>query len=100
MSGWTLAVLSLIALVVPPGSGFLVGRAIYRSWPPWSWVSRSRTTRIADAIRLICPHCGCSMKRAAQYASTPSFTVVHCPIHGPFHFGPNTDLTLGEPPQL
>ena len=36
MSGWTLAMVSVVALVVPPGSAFLVGRAIYRWWPEWS----------------------------------------------------------------
>ena len=100
MSGWTLAVLSLIALAVPPGSAFLAGRAIYRSWGQWSLVPRRRTTRIADSIRMTCPHCGCAMKRSAEYAATSAFTVVQCPIHGPFHFGPNTPLTLGVPSQV
>jgi nitrite reductase/ring-hydroxylating ferredoxin subunit len=55
---------------------------------------------MTDSIRLNCPHCGCSMKPSAKYSDTPPYTVVECPIHGPFHFGPNTDLTLGRPPQI
>jgi hypothetical protein len=95
MSGMTLAVLSLVAMAVPPGCGFLVGRAIYR------WQPRRRASQMTDAIRLNCPECGCSMKPSAEYSATPLYTVVECPIHGPFHFGPNTDLTLGRPrPQI
>ena len=40
------------------------------------------------------------MKPSAEFSATPSYTVVECPIHGPFHFGPNSDLTLGRPPQI
>jgi hypothetical protein len=95
MSGMTLAVLSLVALAVPPGCGFLAGRAMYR-WQP----RRNGQSTMTDAIHLNCPHCGCSLKPSAEYSATPAYSVVECSIHGPFHFGPNTDLTLGRPPQV
>lgn len=94
MSGIILAVLSLVAMVVPPGCGFLAGWTIYR------WRPRCRATQMTDSIRLSCPDCGCSMKPSARYSATLPYTVVECPIHGPFHFGPNTLLTLGRPPQI
>ena len=84
----TLNVLSLVALAVPATCGLLAGWAIYR------WRPRRRTT---DSIHLNCPHCGCSMKPSEKYSATPPYTVVECPIHGQFYFGPNTDLTLGLP---
>ena len=87
----TLNVLSLVAIAVPAPCGLLAGWAIYR------WRPRRRAT---DSIRLNCPHCGCSMKPSAKYSATSPYTVVECPIHGPFHFGPDTDLTLGGPPQI
>ena len=56
----------------------------------------------SDDRRLNCPLCGCSMKPSAKYSSviTTPYTVVECPIHGQLYFGPNTDLTLGLPPQI
>ena len=92
MSGMMLLLLSLIALAVPPTSGFLVGRAVYRQRPS------GEQPHIADTIRLNCPQCGCSMNRSAEYSATPLYIVVECPIHGQFHFGPETNLTLGLPP--
>ena len=94
MSETILAVLSLVAMVVPPGCGFLAGSAIYRWWP------RRGTTQTTDSICLNCPDCGCSMKPSTKYSPTPRYTVLECPIHGPFHFGPHTNLTLGPPPQI
>jgi hypothetical protein len=90
----TLNVLSPFALVVPPGCGFLAGWAVYRWWP------QRRAAQVTDSTRLNCPHCGCPMKPAAKYSAIAPYTVVECPIHGPFHFGPNTKLTLGRPPQI
>jgi hypothetical protein len=92
MSGMMLAILSPVAMAVPPGCGFFVGRAVYRArWP------RRGTSRTTEPIPLKCPRCGCSMKRSAAYEAS-ALTVVECPICGPFHFGPNADLTLGPPP--
>ena len=88
----TLNVLSLVAMVVPLVCGFLAGSAIYRSRP-------RRANGTSESIHLDCPHCGCSMKRSAKYSAQP-YTVVECPIHGPFHFSLNTDVTLGPPPQI
>ena len=93
MSGMMLAVICLIALVVPPACGFWVGRAIYR------WRPQRKTTRMTDSIRLNCPDCGCSMKPSARDSGSAPYIVMECPIHGPFHFGPDTPLTLGRPPQ-
>ena len=92
MSGMMLAVLSLVAMAVPPGCGFLVGHAVYRArWP------RRGTRQRTEPIRLNCPRCGCSMKRSAAHQAA-SLTVAECPICGPFHFGTNADLTVGPPP--
>ena len=88
----TLSVLSLVAMAVPLVCGFLAGSAIYRSH---TWRGTNGTT---ESIHLDCPHCGCSMNRSAKDSTQP-YTVVECPIHGPFHFSPNTDVTLGPPPQ-
>jgi len=90
----TLTVLSLVAMVVPLVCGFLAGSAIHR------WRPRRRANGMIDSIRLDCPHCGCSMKRSAKYSATQPYTVVECPIHGPFHFSPSTALTLGPRPQI
>lgn len=106
MSGMTLAVLSLVAMAVPPGCGFLLGRAVYHRWPRRGQTQMTDTIRLPrgtaiqtiDATGLNCPECGCSVK-PAQYPATPRYTVVECPIHGPLHFGPDTDLTLGRPPR-
>lgn len=89
----TLNVLSLVAMVVPLVCGFVAGSAIYRSRPGRG---ANGTT---ESIHLDCPHCGCSMKRSAKYSTQP-YTVVECPIHGPFHSSPNTDVALGPPPQI
>jgi len=90
----TLNVLSLVAVAIPPACGFLAGWAIYR------WRPRRTAIQMTDSIPVNCPHCGCSMKPSARYSATPPYTVVECPIHGPFYFGPKTDLTLGRPPQI
>ena len=89
----TLNVLSLLAMVVPPVCGFLAGSAIYRL------CTRRGPNGTAESIHLDCPQCGCSMKQSAKYSTQPH-TVVECAIHGPFHFSPNTDVTLGPPPQV
>ena len=103
MSGVTLIVVSIVGMFIPPASGVLAGWAVYRWWPQRlllpADILRKRATRTTDSIWLTCPHCGCSMKRAAEYLATGGYTVVKCPIHGPFHFGPGTALTLGAPPQ-
>jgi hypothetical protein len=109
MSGMMLAVLSLVAMAVPLGCGFLAGRAMYRWWPrrvraemthSSSTMSRDRRATSVPSTPLNCPHCACSMELPADCADTPPYTVVECPIHGPFHFGPGTALTLGRPPQI
>ena len=46
-----------------------------------------------------CPGCGCSMERLADDSATLTYTVVECPIHGPFYFSASTPLTLGRPPR-
>ena len=101
MGGMTLAVLSLVAMAVPPGCGYLAAQAIHRWWPERSAIEMAEpgAIQMTDPIRLNCPHCGSCMKPSARYAATPAYRVVECPIHGPFHFGPNTNLTLGPPPQ-
>ena len=109
LSGMTLAVLSVVALAVPPGCGFLAGRAMYRWWPPRmaieiddfsSPTSGGQHATSARSTDLTCPYCGCFLERPAGYAARPPYTVVECPIHGPFHLGPGTPLTLGRPPEL
>src|SRR5262245_55795607 len=90
-----LIVLWVLGMVLPPVLGGLAAWATYRSWPQPQ--PQQRATK-ADSIRLTCPLCGCSMKPTAEYSTTPDYTVVKCPIHGPFHFGPGLDLTLGTPP--
>ena len=90
----TLTVLSLVAIVVSPVCGFLAGWAIYH------WRPRRRANGTTESIHLDCPHCGCAMKRSAKYCATQPYTVVECPIHGPFHFGPDSDVTLGPPPPI
>ena len=69
MSEMTLAVLSLVALAVPPGCGFLAGRAVYRR----------RATQMTDSIHLKCPHCGCYLKPSAEYSATPQFIFIDVP---------------------
>ena len=107
ISGTKLAVLSLLAMAVPPGCGFLAGRAMHRWWPRRrmhamidSPSSTSPDRHAMPRTRLNCPHCGCAMKYARDHSATPPYTVVECPIHGPFHFGPGTALVLGRPPRI
>ena len=106
MSEIMLAVLSLVALAVPLGCGFLAYWAIAHSGSPRA----ARETPTAPSPphqpatptpmpRLNCPDCGFSLERPADYAATPPYEVMECPIHGPFHFGPGTALTLGRPPK-
>lgn len=90
----TLNVLSLVAMVVPLVCGFLAGSAIYR------WRPRRTAKGTTESLHLDCPHCGCAMKHSVKYGATQPYTVVECPIHGPFHFSPNTDVTLGPPPHI
>ena len=82
-----------IGTVGPPALGFLAGVAarhrLGRTVPPDA-MGRSYPN---------CPGCGCSMKRLADDSATPTYTVVECPIHGPFHFSADTPLTLGRPPR-
>ena len=115
MSQIMLAVLSLAALAVPLGCGFLVGRAMYgslsrRAIPmdssrglPLDHKAEGATANAknatANSVRLNCPHCGCSLESSTKYPATPAHIVVECPIHGPLHFGPHTEITLGVPPR-
>jgi hypothetical protein len=108
MSEMVLAVLSLVAMAVPVGCGFLAFRAVAGSGPrrgtsempeASSPTSPDRPATSAPSPRLNCPYCGCTMERPADYAATPPYEVMECPIHGPLHFGPSTTLTLGRPPK-
>lgn len=90
----TLNVLSLLAMAVPPGCGFLAARTIYH------WRPQRRPIPATAAISLNCPHCGLGMRPSAEYSDTPQYTVVVCPIHGPLYYGPDADLTLGRPPRI
>ncbi len=81
-----------VVAVAPPSLGFLAGVA-----------TRHRLGRkvLPDAMGRSypnCPGCGCSMERLANDSATPTYTVVECPIHGPFYFNASTPLTLGRPP--
>ena len=85
-------VLYAVAAVAPPALGFLAGVAtrhrLGRKVPP-------------DALANSypdCPHCSCSLERLADDSGTPTYTIVECPIHGPFYFNASTALTLGRPP--
>jgi hypothetical protein len=49
----------------------------------------------ADIFR--CPQCGCSMEAPLNLAAEPPLVLIECPIHGLFHFGPDTSLTPGAP---
>jgi len=40
------------------------------------------------------------MSAAAEPVAISPYAVLECPIHGPFHCGPNTPLTLGRPPRV
>lgn len=113
-------VVLLGALAVPVGLGFLAGWVTQRAMgrgdhrgdssgspraTPSTTAAPSPTPRHRPAMptpmpRLNCPDCGCSLKRPADYAATPPYEVMECPIHGPFHFGPSTALTLGRPPRI
>jgi hypothetical protein len=98
MSQLTLALLSVVALAAPLGCGLLVGWAINgRQSTPGA--TPPATPMPLELISLNCPHCGCSLKRSAEYSATPTHTVVECPIHGPFHVGPDRKLILGRPPK-
>ena len=85
-------VLYAVAALAPPALGFLAGvttrRRRGRKVPPDA-MGRSYAN---------CPDCGCAMERLADDSATPSYTVVECPIHGPFYFSATTPLTLGRPP--
>jgi hypothetical protein len=107
MSTTTLAVLSVVVIAVPLVCGFFAGRAVYRGWlrrgtteltDPSSSTSSDPHATSMTSVRVNCPHCGCYMERLVDY-STPRYTVVECPIHGPFHFGLGTALTLGPSPR-
>ena len=109
MSPVILAVLSVVALAAPPGCGLLAGWAVY-GWqstpvamPPAPPAPvEPRGSILGDPGKSIpqnCPHCGCSLKRPAERFATPAHAVVECPIHGPFHVGPNGELILGRPPK-
>lgn len=111
MSQVMLAVLSVVALAVPPGCGLLAGWAVYerpstrRETAPTPLApapvtpGESILLEPGTSIPLNCPHCGCSLKRSAQYSATRTHAVVECPIHGPFHVGPDGGLILGRPPE-
>jgi hypothetical protein len=110
MSELVLVGLSLLAMVVPVGSGFMAGFLVLRATaqrqrhqgmskmpdPPPRMVSVEPLPS-TPSPRLNCPYCGCTMTRPADYADTPPYQVMECPIHGPFYFGPSTALTLGRP---
>lgn len=98
MSGMAFAVVTLIAIAVPAASAFFAGRAVYQRWPQRGSTDATDSSS-SMSIRVNCPQCGCSMKHRPDYSATTLYTVVECPIHGPFHFGPNTALTLGRPSQ-
>lgn len=109
MSQVMLAVLSVVALAVPPGCGLLVGWAVHgrpstprETTPPAPAALKPRESSLVEpgtSIPLTCPHCGCSLKRSAEYSATRTHAVVECPIHGPFHVGPDGGLILGRPPE-
>src|SRR5215208_5995566 len=80
MSQLVLALLSVVALATPPGCALLAGWAVYES--------RSTAALHPDQpIPLKCPHCGCSLKHAAQFSATQTEAVAECRIHGPLHVG-------------
>ena len=110
MSEVILAVLSVIAMAAPPGFGLLVGWTVYGWQATPAITPQAAPARVeprepildnpGNAIPLNCPHCGCSLKRSAECSATSTHPVVECPIHGPFHVGPNGALILGRPPEF
>ena len=89
MSRPALIAVSLLAMVAPPGCGLLA------AWLVRQWQPLHLPTLTTRSIDVKCPHCGCALRTANDPATAP--VVVECPIHGPFHFAPDGELTLGPP---
>lgn len=93
LSEGTFYVLYAVAAVGPPVLGFLAGLATRRR-PGRNVQPDAMGQRYPN-----CPSCGCSMERLVDDSATLTYTVVECPIHGPFHFSATAPLTLGRPPR-
>jgi hypothetical protein len=104
MSEITVAVLSVVAMALPPVCGFLAGRAMYRWWPrrvatemtdSSSSTSRGHHATSITSTPLTCPHCGCLLEHPADYAVTPPYTLVECRSTGRFTWAPGLPSRLG-----
>lgn len=92
MSQGAFYVLYAVAAVAPPATGYLAGVAAR------DHRARKVPRDAAGRSYRNCPDCGCSLERSADDSTTSTYTVVECPIHGPFYFSASTPLTLGRPP--
>jgi hypothetical protein len=56
-----------------------------------------KRTSMTDHATLHCPKCGRDLRHVATAGPEHPFEVFECPVHGPFHYGPKTELLEGLP---